>query len=160
MKNFLTRDTTRFCLIICLESINIDKKNEILDNIHQEFKNSKAILSKNKLKKQKKLYCEQSLYTMHKILNSTKKKDRKNKIINLLQHYSNKKRCFNNHLNIIFSKYIDKFTYKYIKYHKYNFINKYYNVNNLSLIYMYLLYKTLNTNKKFYIYKNLNLQIN
>lgn len=105
-----------------------------------------------------------SLYTIQNILNNTKEKDKKNKIIYILKYYTNKKRYSNNKLNSIFSKYIDRFTYKYIKYYKYNAINKEYKKynkrNNLSLIYLYLLYKTLKTNKKFYIYKHLKLQIN
>lgn len=51
MTNFSSIDKTRLCLIICLESINIDKKNKILTNTNKEFTNSKTIFSSNDLKK-------------------------------------------------------------------------------------------------------------
>lgn len=164
MSNFSKIDKTRLSLIICLESMKIYKKNKILANITQEFKNSKTIVSYNKLRKTSQFSYAKSLSNMQNILHSTNKKDEKNKIIYILQSYSNTERYSNHKFNSIFSKYINKFAYKYVKYYKYNFINKDHKKNNnidiISLIYLYLLYKTLKTSKKFYIYKHLDLRIN
>jgi len=154
MNNFSNIDLTRLCLIICLESINIDKTNKILRNINQEFKNSNTFFPYNDLKKQSQPSDKKSLSNIQNILTVINKKDAKNKIIHILEYYSRANRYSKNKSNSIFFKYIDRFTYKYIKYYKKN--NK---LGNISLIYLYLLYKTLKTNKTFYIYKHLKIQI-
>lgn len=162
MNNLSNKDRTRLCLIICLESINIDNNN-IFSSTNKEFKNLTNKNYYNNVKIQNQSYYKKSLSTMQNILNSSKNRYRTDKMISILQYYSNKKKYSNIKFNSIFPKYIDRFAYKYTKYYKYNFINKDYKKNksmkNISLIYIYLLYKTLHTNKKFYIYKDLNLQI-
>jgi len=159
MNNFSNIDTTRLCLIICLESINIENKNNILSNTSGKFKNFNTTNNKNDLKRRSLSSYIKRLSNMHSLLNNTKKRDQKDKIISILQCYSRKNRCTNNKLDSIFDKYIDRFNYKYIKYYKRNFINNYCknnkNSNSISLIYLYILYKTLKTNNKFYIYKHL-----
>lgn len=162
MTNLSNKDKTRLCLIICLGSINIEQNYSILSNTALRFENLTKTNCYNNLKKQSQSFYIKSLSTLRNILDSSNQRYEKNKIISILKHYSSKKRYSNLEFNSIFSKYIDRFTYKYIKYYKYNFINQDYkknkSINKISLIYLYLLYKTLQTNKKFYIYKHLKLK--
>jgi len=92
MDYFSNKYTIRFCFIISLESINIEKNHNILSSNTQEFKNSINTDFYNYVKKQNQLCQIKSLSTMQNILNRTKKRDEKDKIISILKYYSSKNR--------------------------------------------------------------------
>ena len=131
--------------IICLESIKLYQLNYYhLQKLHQKdiFHSNKILLS---------------IYTIVDI--NVKTKNEKYRIYNILRNYS---LCINNQNKIFFHQYLQRFTYKYKKYHKHN-LNKIINKSKklqtflriISLTYIYIIYKFLNTKTPWFIYYKL-----
>lgn len=85
--------------------------------------------------------------------------EEKNRIQYIITNYSVYQKI---KYNVLTHKYIDKFIYEYIKYHKY-FLSKFINLNMtewksikvIALVYVYTIYKLVNTKNPFFIFFHL-----